>query len=326
MPILLHEKLPTQILITNFWAPILILIMEEDRLATLVLLILMVITILARIQTTQIREAHAWVAFVESVPSLARKHTCRGTTPTRTTQLQTINRACRSKILPPIKATAAWCHRTIQIILATTKAQTRVSKIPQAIQWVATQAFPPPKWAAQMYQIWATWWTWMHLNQCRTIKVVCRHLIITELDMPEAWAANTWAILAVLIIHTIHTTLGKMVELITAVPVSHWQQVVESWILKQVSAFKDRLLEASAAWVLLTEAQDLPWLKLVTEKISHIRCTGKRILINCHILEATVVKKEQLIKVFSRVLPTHIIIRTIHDKCNVNRCLNLFKT
>ena len=65
----------------------------------------------------------------------------------------------------------------------------------------------------------------MRPSQCRTIKAC--HLIIMELAMQEASAANTWAaILLALIIRTIHITLGKMVELIIAVQVSRWQQVV----------------------------------------------------------------------------------------------------
>ena len=172
-----------------------------------------------------------------------------------------------------------------------------------------------------MYQISATWWIWMHLSRWRTIKVC--HLSTMELRMQEAWVANTWAILLAHIIHTIHITLDKTVELIIAVQVSRSQQVVESWILKQVSAFKDHLLVVLAAWVQPTEAQDPPWLRPVMEKTSHIQCIGKPILINCLILEATVEKKEQLIKVFNRVLPTHIIIRTIHD--DYNRCLYLYK-
>ena len=46
--------------------------------------------------------------------------------------------------------------------------------------------------------------------------------------MQEAWVANTWAILLAHIIHTIHITLDKTVELIIAVQVSRSQQVAES--------------------------------------------------------------------------------------------------
>ena len=134
--ILLHEKPAT--LITNSWVQILISIMEEDLLVILVPSIVMAITIPVRIQTIRIKEVHAWVDFVESAHNLVKRHTCPATTPTKTTRLQTINKAYLSKTLPPTRAMAAWYHRITPIIQATTKARIKVSKILQAIQSVAT--------------------------------------------------------------------------------------------------------------------------------------------------------------------------------------------